>query len=271
MKTAGFYAAAILLGAFALLPILWALGTSLKPYEDAVSFPPTWIPRHLSLKNYADVLFGSGMPRYFLNSFLVALGTIAVTLSTAAHAGYAAARYEFFGKRALLFIILATTMIPGIAILIPLYLVSVKVNLHNTYTVLILVFAAWQTPAVVWMLKGFFEAVSSDVEEAALLDGCTVLGVFYRITLPLAQPGLAAASILVFMFVWSDFLLPFTLTTGDQKRLVSVGLYNYITAYGVEWPRLCAALILALLPVVVLFLCVQGRFISGLMAGAGKA
>ena len=271
MKTVGFGVGAILLGAFALTPILWALSTSLKPYDEAVAFPPAWIPRHVSLKNFADVLFRSGMPRYCLNTGFVALGTIALTLVAAAHAGYAAARYDFYGKQALLFIILATTMIPGIAILVPLYLVSVKVHLHNTFTALILVFAAWQTPAVVWMLKGFFETVPPELEEAALLDGCTPLRAFYRITLPLAQPGMAAAAILVFMFVWSDFLLPFTLVTGDQKRLVSVGLYNFITAYGIEWPRLCAALILALLPVLLLFLCVQRRFIAGLMAGAGKA
>jgi len=271
MKRMGIALGALALSIFALAPLLWALSTSLKPYDEAVSFPPRWIPSQISLRNYGDVLFGSGMPRYFLNTVFVALGTILLTLIAAAHGGYAVARHEFYGKRVLLFIILATTMIPGIAILVPLYLVSVKVHLHNTFTALILVFAAWQTPATVWLLKGFFEAVPRELEEAALLDGCTRLRAFYQITLPLAQPGMAAAAVLIFMFVWSDFLLPFTLVTGDQKRLVSVGLYNFITAYGIEWPRLCAALILALLPVLLLFLCVQRRFISGLMSGAGKA
>ncbi len=255
---------------FALLPILWGISTALKESGTAESFPPRWVPRPMTLQNFRQVLFGSNLTRYLWNSTVVAAATILATLGVAVHAGYAAARFAFAGKNHLLFLILATAMIPGICILVPVYLLVTLVNLHNTYVALIIVYTAWQVPTAVWIMRGFFETIQPDLEEAALIDGCSRLGAFYRIILPLSQPGMAAVGILVFVYVWNDFLIAYVLTISDEMRLIQSGLYLYVTAFGVEWSKLMAAAILALLPPTVTFVLLQSRFIQGLTKGAIK-
>jgi ABC-type glycerol-3-phosphate transport system permease component len=256
--------------AFALAPILWGVSTALKESGAAASFPPRWLPRPMTLDNFSQVLSGSNLKRYLWNSAIVAVLTILATLAVAVHAGYAAARFRFAGKGQLLFLILATAMIPGICILVPVYLLVVRLNLHNTYLALVLVYTAWQVPTAVWIMRGFFETIQSELEDAALIDGCSRLAAFYRVILPLTQPGMAAVGILVFVDVWNDFLLAYVLTISDDMRLVQSGLYLYITAYGIEWSKLMAVSILVLLPPAVTFVALQSRFIQGLTTGAIK-
>jgi len=256
--------------AFAFLPILWGISTAFKESGAAEGFPPRWVPRPITLENFRQVVLGSNITRYLWNSSIVAAATILATLGVAVHAGYAAARFSFAGKNHLLFLILATAMIPGICILVPVYLLVSGVNLHNTYVALIIVYTAWQVPTAVWIMRGFFETIQPDLEEAALIDGCSRLGAFYRIILPLTQPGMAAVGILVFVYVWNDFLIAYVLTISDEMRLIQSGLYLYVTAFGVEWSKLMAAAILALLPPAVTFMLLQTRFIQGLTKGAIK-
>jgi multiple sugar transport system permease protein len=255
---------------FSVLPILWALSTSLKAPADIVSYPPNWIPSSVSLEHYAQVLGGSHMPRYFANSLLVGLATIVLTLVVASHGGYAAARYEFPAKNVMLFLVLATVMIPGIAVLVPLYMIMSQVGLHDTYWSLILIYSAWQVPTVLWLMRGFFESIPRDLEEAALIDGCGPLQAFYRVIAPLTRPGLAASAVVVFVYVWNEFIIALTMTASDEMRLVPVGLYYYISAWGVEWGKLMAAVSVALLPAVVLFVVLQRNFIQGLTSGSTK-
>lgn len=255
---------------FALVPLLWGLSTALKPNSVAESYPPAWLPSPFTLSNFADVLFGSNLARYILNSFAVAIATIALTLVVAVHAGYAAARFSFPGRKQLLLLILSTAMIPGIAILVPIYLLATSLGLHNTYLGMILVYAAWQAPTATWIMRGFFETIPRELEESAFVDGCSRVKTFYRIILPLTQPGMAAVGILVFVYVWNDFLIAYTLTITDDMRLVQSGLYLYVTAFGVEWSKLMAAAMLALVPPVATFVVLQSRFIQGLTKGAVK-
>jgi ABC-type glycerol-3-phosphate transport system permease component len=250
-------------------PVLWALSTSLKPSAEVLSFPPTLVPKSPTLDNYAGV-FASGFMRYFFNSLLVTLGTVALCLLVAAHAAYASARFSFRGKDSLLFAILGSGMIPGIAILIPLYLLAVALGIADTFLALILIYAAWQTPLAMWTLRGFFERVPSEIEEAALVDGCSRLRAFYQIVLPLAGPGLAASGIYIFIETWNEFLIAVSLISSDEKRLLTVGLYQYVTSFGIEWGLLTAASIVSVLPVLILFLGMQRLFVSGLTGGAVK-
>lgn len=264
------YALLVCVATIALLPILWGLSTALKTKGDVVTYPPQWVPRPATLRNFAAVLRETSMPRYFANSLLIGLCTVVVTLLVAAHAGFALARFTFPGKQVLAFGILATAMIPGISILVPLYALASKVKLYDSYTILVVVCTSWQVPTTMWLLKGFFEAVPRELDESALIDGCTRWSAFYRVILPLARPGLAAAALLTFIFVWNDFLIAFTLTVSNSRRVIAVGLYQYISQYGIEWGELMAAVVLALLPVLALFLALQRHFISGLTAGAMK-
>jgi len=270
LEQIGVYGTLIAASLFAIFPIVWAVLTSLKQEASIFLYPPRWIPDPVTLENYAHVFYSSHMPRYFLNSLFVVLMTILLSLTLSSHGGYAAARFAFKGKNALLFMILLTVMIPGIVVLIPLYMLATQVGLLDTYWALIFVYTAWQIPTVLWFMRGFFETIPQELEEAALIDGCSRLQAFYRIIWPLTRPGLAAAAIIVFVNVWNEFIIALTLTTSDAKRLVPIGLYYYIGAYGIEWGKLMAAVCMALIPVIVLFIFLQRSFIRGLSSGAIK-
>ncbi len=253
-----------------LLPLLWALSTALKQKADVEVYPPHWIPDPPTLSNFQNVLAESGVQHQFMNSAIVGLVSALVGVVIAAHAAYALARFRFPGKNPLAFAILMTSMVPEICILIPLYYLASTLKLYDTYAVLILVYTATQVPTMMWFLRGFFEAVPRELDESALIEGCTPWSAFYRIILPLSKPGLAAAGLLTFIFVWNDFLIAFTLTISETRRMLAVGLYQYISQYGVDWANLMAAVVLALLPVIALFLLLQRHFISGLTTGATK-
>jgi multiple sugar transport system permease protein len=251
-----------------LFPIIWGFTTSLKTERAVSAFPPQWIPDPATLENYREVAASIG--RYMLNSGFVALATIFLTLIVAAHGAYAAARDDFPFKRFLLFLILATMMIPGVAILIPLYMVASKLGLFNTFSVIIIIYSTWMIPMALWLLRSFFETIPQDLEDAAIMDGCSPVGAFYRISVPLVIPGFTAVAIVVFIFVWNEFILALSMTSSEEKRLVTVGIYYYITAYGIEWGKLMAAVSLALVPIIGGFLLLQKGFIQGMTAGATR-
>ena len=256
---------------FAAGPVVWGLLTSLKVPTQVVTYPPELLPKPPTLANFFAVWNDSSFPVFFRNSFVVTLAAVALSLVIAVHAAYGLARFGFRGKTILMLGILATSMIPGIAILVPLYNLSVQVKLYNTLTGMVLVYTAWNVPLLTWLLKGFFEKVPIELEEAAKMDGCGRYRVFYLIALPLARSGMLAASIMAMMAVWNDFLIGFTLAVSEQKRLLPFGLYTYISNVGVDWGQLMAATVLALVPVLIAFLIVQKWLVHGLMAGAVKA
>jgi len=268
--TTATYGILVIASLVALGPILWGLATSLKTSPGVVAVPPEWIPSPFTLENYRLVLLNSSLPRCFLNSLFVAFCGVTLTLGVACHAGYAAARFDFPGKNGILFMILATAMIPGISIMAPLYIVATKVGLLDTYWIQILIYSAWQVPSTVWLIRGFFESVLPDLEEAAMIDGCSRRRAFYQIILPIAQPGLAAAAILVFVYVWNDFLIGVAFTTSGTMRPMQVGLYLFIRDLGVEWGRFMAYTMIGLIPILILFGFLQKLFIQGLAAGATK-
>lgn len=263
------YIALIFMIFLVLIPILWAFSTSLKPHVDTMEYPPRWMPKDFTINNYGEVL-NAGMSRFFLNSTVYALGTILVALFVGIHAAYAAAKINFRFKNIILFVILMAAMVPGVAMLPGYYMVSQKMGLHDTYICLILVYSAWLTPPVIWLLRGFFETIPYELVEAAMIDGSTHLGALYRIGLRIAQPGIAAAAIFIFVNVWNDFLFSVTLTTSAKMRSTQVGLYNYWGDTGLYWGRFMAYSIMSILPVAALFLISQKRFIQGLTAGSVK-
>ncbi|WP_203433364.1 carbohydrate ABC transporter permease [Jiangella asiatica] len=254
----------------ALTPILWAVSTSLKPESLVINADPTWIPTNLTFENYRIVLNESMFPRYVLNTFLVAVAAVLFTLVCALPAAYAASRLPFRGQRAMLFCILTTTMIPGIAILVPTYYLAVTTGLYDTFVILVIVYAAWQVPSSVWVLRGFVDSVPVDIEEAARIDGCSRIGAFLRVLMPILRPGIGGAFILAFVNIWNDFLIASTMVSTDERRLVSVGLYQYLSDTGVIWGQLTAAVVVTLLPIIVLFTVLSRYLTAGLAAGATK-
>lgn len=268
IQQAGIWATILGAVVLATFPLLWTLTTSLKPMEDIAAFPPRLIPEVFTAEHYWDVAMHSDMPAYFLHSTVVTAATIGLTVLLATPAGYAAARYRFRGKNTLLFVLLSTVMIPGAVIMVPLYVLAGRLQLLDTYLVLVLVYTAWRVPMVLWIMKSFFETVPPEMEEAALVDGCTRFQAMWRVAFPLSWPGISASAILVLVYVWTEFILALTLTS--RLRTVTVGLYYYMTGYGIDWGRLTASVMLALVPVLVAFFLFQKRFMAGLTAGALK-
>ncbi|QJR09611.1 Diacetylchitobiose uptake system permease protein DasC [Usitatibacter rugosus] len=264
------YAVLALAAAFVLFPLLWALSASFKGPTDVLASPPRWIPPTFDFSNYTRGLFAPKFLRYIGNSLLVVAGALVVSVGLAVHAAYAVSRFRFRGKDALLFIIWSTVMIPGVSIIVPLYLLAVDLKVYDTLFVVIIAYSAWLVPTLIWLLRGFIETVPYELEESALVDGCSRLKAFYVVVLPLLRPGLAAASVLVFVTIWNDFLLAFSLTLKDENRLLQVGLYSFVTELGIEWGPLMAATIGSTIPVVLAFALLQRQFIQGLTGGAVK-
>ncbi len=251
------------------LPIAWVVVTSLKPEGQIYLFPPRWLPSPPTPDHYVQV-WQSSMPRYFFNSLLVATLTIVLTLAVAMLAGYAVSRFRFRGKNLFLFLLMVSHMMPGVANLVPIYLLASRLGLLDTYLVLILVYSMWQTPLVVWLIQGFLESVPLSLDHAAMVDGYSRLGALFRVVLPLSRPGLAASAIIVFVYAWNEFIIALTLTSTDDMRLVQVGLRYYISQFGIQWGELTAAVVLSIVPVIVVFLLLQRWFIYGMTSGALK-
>ncbi len=264
------YLILIIIAVFSLIPVFWGLGTSIKPSAEINSFPPSLWPSKVDLNSYINVLFNSNFRIYFKNSVIITALCVFTSTFVASHAAYALARFNLPRKNLIMFIILMTSMVPVVALLIPLYQMTVRVGLYNTRGLLILIYTAWRTPILIWILYGFFNNTPRSIEEAAQVDGCSKIGIFYRIVLPISQTGIVSTALLSAVYVWNDFLIAFTFTTKEELRMLSVGLYNYISQYGIQWGELMAAVMISIIPIILLFIPMQRKFVSGLASGAVK-
>lgn len=263
-------ASAGLLAAVCLFPFLWMVVSSLKELRELYTIPPTWIPENPTLSNYATVLFSSNIPRYFLNSVVIALGSTALSLSIAIFASYGFARFRFRGKTAAQSFVLVGQLLPTAAIIVPLFITLRWLDLVNTYLGLILVYMIITLPLSVWMLTSYFRAIPVELEEAAIVDGASRLGVLFRITLPLSLPGIVAVTVYAFVTTWNEFIFALCFATDSSVKTLPIGLAEFTTEFNTDWGAVMAASMIMTLPVAVLFLSMQRLFIGGLMAGATK-
>lgn len=252
-----------------LSPIMWAASTSLKTAQE-IHGSPVWIPEAVTFQNYVQSILHPKFIGYLFNSLLVFAGALIVSVGLAAHASYAVARRAFPGKSLLLFLVWATIMIPGVSIIVPVYLLTVDLGIYDTYFALIIVYSASLIPALIWLLRGFVLSLPVEVEEAAQVDGCSPLKIFYVIVLPLMRPGLGAAAVLVFVTIWNDFLIGFALTVGEERRMLQVGLHSFVTEGGINWGPMMAATVGSLVPAGLIFVLLQRAFVQGVTAGAVK-
>lgn len=256
--------------AFSLFPILWCLSTSFKPENIIFKTPPQWIPSTITLKNYKQVLCDPDMINYFKNTVIVSIATTLITMAVSVLAAYGFSRYKFTGSRFMIWTILFARVLPRVAIIIPFYIILKNFKLINTYSGLVLVYISMCLPVAVWMLKGYFDNLPIEVEEAAIMDGCSPLGVLTRVALPMSGPIIATVAMNAFILSWNEFLFALTMTNGKAIRPISVGLAFYIDELGVHWGPLMAASILMSIPAVILFSLAQGKMVKGLSAGAVK-
>ena len=262
----------VLVASFAAaFPLLWAVSTSLKMAQHIFTPRPNIIPSPIILENYRNVALHAPFFRCLLNTLIVALATIGLTIILGSHAGYFIARFRV-GGRGFIFLILAIgVMMQSVAILVPLFLLSKKLGIHDTYLILVLAYSGLLIPQTVWLAKGFAEAIPPELEEAAMVEGCSRLRAYYLITFPLLRPGLIAAAIAIFVYVWNDFLLPIMLTSSTSMQLIQLGLFHYYSiTTGIPWGEAMAFLVFAVLPILAVFLLTGRRLIKGLAAGGLK-
>ena len=251
-----------------LVPLLWVLSTSFKPNEEAISFPPKFLPDSPTFDNYLFVLTDSKLVTSLINSLAVSLGSTGLSVVVSALGGYAFARFDFKGKNLLISIILGLFMIPIVINIIPLYILLANLGLLNSLLALVLTFQILIIPLNIFLLKNYFETIPKELEEAALIDGCSKLNAFWHIIIPVSMPGFLIASILSFRFSWNEFVLPVVLSNRPDVMVFQVALYQFISLYRIDWGYLTAGINIALIPVVVLMLFSQKRMIRGLTLGA---
>lgn len=264
------YAAALSIVIFAMFPVLWALLTSLKPESDIVTATIRYIPDRVTFENYVAIWTRSNFPTLIANSAVVTLTTVVICVVTGTLASYAVARYRFRGRRELMLFYLVVRMFPAVMIIVPLFILMRSVGLLDSRLGLALAYTTFLLPVFIWMMKGFFDAVPSELEEAARIDGASRIGAMLRIVLPLVLGGLVATAVFVAIGAWNEFLFALMLTTSTGSRTWPVGLQLMVGEFQLPWGALSAGGIISIVPVVVLFAIVQRAMVRGLTAGAVK-
>jgi arabinogalactan oligomer/maltooligosaccharide transport system permease protein len=259
----------ILATAAVLYPVALVLKKAVEPGQQ-FALSPSPIPSKVTLSHFRDLLEHPQFFRYALNSALLALGTTVVGVSLSCTAAYALSRFRFPGRKASLASFLVVQMFPSTLLLIPLYVLLHKLGLLNSLIGLILVYATTAIPFCVWTLKGYFDTLPREIEEAARIDGASPWGVFFRVVLPLSRPAIAVTALFSFMTAWNEFIIAGTFMTDESSYTLPVLLHNYIGEYHAEWGHFAAGAILTSLPVMALFYLLQRYLVGGLTAGAVK-
>lgn len=255
---------------YAVTPFLWMLFTSMKTDQEAVAIPPTLWPKEPTFQAYVQILAWGNFPIWFVNSTIISAGTALLSTLVGSFAGYGFSRFSFAGRATLIGVILASQMLPGVLLVGPYFKMLASVDLYNTYPGLILAFTAITLPFSTWMLKGFIDSVPKELDDAALIDGCSSLGAFLRVIVPVIAPGMVATVIFAFLLAWGDLLWVLVLTSGEKMTTVTLGLTRLVTQFRIIWPQLMAGSAIAALPPLILYMLLQNYLVAGLTAGALK-
>jgi multiple sugar transport system permease protein len=265
LRTAGLYGLAILFLAIFLAPLLWAFLISIRPTESIMAFPPVLLAPP-TLEHYDTIFRSIPLQTYLANSF-TAVGTATVlSLMLGSLAGYGLARYNFRGRRDLLFWILSLRILPPSAVVVPFYILFSLSGLLQSILGLTLAYTLLTLPLSIWLMRSFFLAIPRELEDAARVDGCSEIGVLRRVSLPLAAGGALVTTVFCFIFAWNDYIFALTLTS-SRNHTVTVGMSRMITLDRIDWGALMAGAFIAALPIIVLTLMAQKYILRGLTFG----
>ncbi|MGC8777356.1 MAG: carbohydrate ABC transporter permease [Candidatus Caldatribacteriaceae bacterium] len=256
---------------FVLFPFIVMVSMSLKAPDEQFTSPPYLVPKRPTLESYFHV-FGKGsmFARYFLNSFLVASSSTLIVLVVAIFSSYGYAHLVFPGRSFFLILILLSQLFPLAAIIVPLYRLMSATKLIDTYLSLVIGYLTFSVPVGVWFLRGFFLGIPRELEEAAMIDGCSRFQAFWWVVVPLVRPGIGATAAYLFFITWQEFMFALTFITSESKRTLPVGIFDFVGQYETNWGNLMAASVLICIPVFFLFLFVQKQLVGGLTQGAVK-
>lgn len=266
-QTVGFYGVLAVIALAMLLPLLWLVSTALKsPGENIFQFPPQWLPQQPTLANFREVWRTNPFGRYFVNSTLVAILTVALNLLVCSLAAYPLARLSFLGREAIFSLVISTIMIPFQIVMIPLYILTVQLGLRNSYLGLIFPYIA--SAFGIFLMRQAFQGVPKELEEAARMDGCSELGIWWNVMIPATRPALATLAIFTFIGSWSDFLWPLIVLDRPEYYTLPLGVAKLAGSFSLDWRLIAAGSVISILPVILLFVFLQ-RYIVPTEAGSG--
>jgi multiple sugar transport system permease protein len=261
-----------------LAPFAWLLISSVADKVDLLSRPLSWIPAHISFQRFVDLTVG-GAPgdsqalefrSAIMNSMIIASATTLVGMTVGTVAAYAFSRFRFRGRGWLVLVFMATTMLPPIALLLPLYQIMNTLRLSDTPLALIIIYSSFVTPYVVWLMRGYLDTVPRELDDAARVDGCSRLGALWRVVLPISRPGLLSTALLAFLLAWDEFLYALVITQTNASKTLPVALNDFIGRYGVDFGRLATGGVIAAIPPVLIAFVFQRYIVAGLAAGSVK-
>jgi N,N'-diacetylchitobiose transport system permease protein len=261
----------LLVLAVMIFPVYWMVATAFKPGRDILRIDPKFVPSPATLANFDDAIHRPYFWDNVKNSVIIVCAVVLLSLVIGFLAAVAIARFSFYGRRAFIAVIIGVQMIPTAAMIIPLYILLARANQVDRLSGVIITYLTFVLPFTVWTLRGFVMGIPRDLEEAAMVDGCTRFGAFLRVLVPLIAPGLVATSIFAFVQAWNEFIFAYVLLSSQENQTLTVWLASFTTLRGTDWGPLMAGATLTSLPVVLFFAIVQRRVAFGLTAGAVRA
>ena len=254
---------------WSLFPVLWVLLSSFKP-GYAIRSSEISLIKDPTLDNYRRILTETSFPTWFLNSVVVAIFTMVIGIAISATAGYALSRFNFPGKRGLMWVFLLTQMFPVAILIVPIYTIMADLGLINTKASLVIAYLSVAVPFCTWMLRGYFDTIPREFDEAASLDGLGPFGTFWRVILPLARPGLAVTAFYTFLTAWGEVAYAIAFMQSEKNLTLGAGLQQFVPAFNPQWEFLTAGAVLIMIPAAVVFFFAQRHLVAGLTAGGTK-
>ncbi len=263
----------VVLGVFTLFmisPFIWMGLSAFKTHSETFRYPPTYFPENFTLETMSEAWYKAPIPTYLKNSLIMCLVATFIIVVAGTFTGYALSQYQYKGSNMVLGLFLFTRTIPPLALLLPYYLVLMKLHLLNTRLAVILYLIYLSYPLVVWLLKGFFDQFPRALIDSAIVDGCSRTSAIFRIVIPVAATGVYAIAVVAFMWAWNEFFAPFLFIHYDELKPITVGLYYFVGDEYTYWNRMSAAGIYAVIPSLLFFLLAQKYIVRGLTSGALK-
>lgn len=255
---------------FILTPVVWMINAALRPIKEVLTYPPQLDPSQLTLEYMAGLLDNELYRGYFTNSVILALSTLAITIVLGLLAAYGFSRFNMGGGRIMLLGIMALLMLPTVTLIVPYFRLAHAVGLYDSLLGLIVVNTAFILPISIWLLKGYMDAIPIDLEEAAMIDGCTRLQAMWKILVPLTVPGIISTGTFAFIFAWNEFLLAVTLTDTPDAQPLTIGLAAFFGQFVRDWNSIMALSTLTSLPLMIIFVVFQRWVVQGMTSGAVK-
>lgn len=249
-------------------PLAWMFSVSVRPNVEVMKMPPTWIPEIFTLEAYAKILTSPKYMKVFVNSVSISLIVTVLSLTLGAMAAYALARFNFLGHRAVLMFLITTQMFPLVLLCIPYFRIFISLGLYDSLSALIIVYLTFTLPFCILMLRSYFLNIPKDMEEAAMVDGCSRVGAIFRTLVPISWPAFIGAGLYTFLLAWNEFLFAVVLIESWGKRVLTMAIYSLLAEFVTDWNTMMAFSVLASLPLVVAFIFLQKYMVQGMTAGA---